>query len=270
MAYIKEKDLKAIFAKSGNKCAFPECNQKLVNDDYIFMGQVAHIEAQNEGGPRYNPNQTDDERNSANNLICLCRNHHYEIDIYPEIYTVEKLQEIKKEHEKIYGTIVWNFDYSRIKKVNDDLQEYLYEMKAVNDNNDDELKREINTTKSFETLLNDIRGGVNHFGKLSLKLSRFMEHLNVNIIKQLKKLGYDTNEWEKQFYVDNPFWHPFWEELALGAGNNFNELKINITHLEILYYSLYLLINDDKKVQKKLEKAKTRFKKMCESAMYYD
>jgi hypothetical protein len=69
-----QRTLKLLFALSGNQCAFPSCKEKIV-DDFNVLGEICHIEDANPGC-RYNPNQTDEERDSFKNLILLCRNHH--------------------------------------------------------------------------------------------------------------------------------------------------------------------------------------------------
>lgn len=92
--------LKKLFALSGNVCAFPNCTQELIEDDQV-IGEICHIEAANEGGERYNPTQTDEERAGFNNLILFCPTHH-KITNNVTKYTVEKLQEIKAIHEEQY------------------------------------------------------------------------------------------------------------------------------------------------------------------------
>ncbi|EKE03034.1 MAG: hypothetical protein ACD_20C00287G0017 [uncultured bacterium] len=56
--------LRALFARSGNQCAFPSCNHHLINHKNQFVGQICHIEAANVGGERYNPSQNDEQRRS--------------------------------------------------------------------------------------------------------------------------------------------------------------------------------------------------------------
>lgn len=90
---------KRLYANSRNCCAMPGCNVELVNTANI--GQIAHIEGVNPGSARYNPNLTSDEVNSYENLILLCCNHHKLIDSKENLnlYTVEYLKKIKKDHE---------------------------------------------------------------------------------------------------------------------------------------------------------------------------
>jgi len=83
---------------SGARCAFPDCNQRLIEDDQL-IGQICHIAAASPGGERYNPSQTDEQRRSSANLILLCANHHKVTDNVEE-YTVSKLLDMKKSHEQ--------------------------------------------------------------------------------------------------------------------------------------------------------------------------
>ena len=103
--YISNRVKKQLYALSGNECANPLCNNKLVYpDDNAKDDQICHIEAASPDGPRYNRNQTDDERRDYNNLILLCHRCHDMIDNNPDIYTVEILKKWKREHEAKYKT----------------------------------------------------------------------------------------------------------------------------------------------------------------------
>jgi len=65
------------------------------------LGEMAHIKGNNPGSNRYDAMQSDDERNSYENLILLCPTHHTLID-KPENeahYTAEKLHQMKVDHE---------------------------------------------------------------------------------------------------------------------------------------------------------------------------
>lgn len=94
----KTKTLKALFAKSHNQCAFPGCNREMVNSNNDIIGNICHIEAAEEHGPRFNKNQTDEERRHYKNLICFCYEHHITTDDIAK-FSVEKLKQIKKDHE---------------------------------------------------------------------------------------------------------------------------------------------------------------------------
>ena len=57
------------------------------------------VEAASPQGPRYDPEQTAEERHGYDNLVLLCANHHTIIDDDPEAYTVERLIKMKADHE---------------------------------------------------------------------------------------------------------------------------------------------------------------------------
>jgi len=96
--------IKRLFAFSGNQCAFPRCPLPLVDESSgKVTGRICHIKAQNPGGPRYDPNQGDVERHAFENLLLLCPIHHDVIDSDIESYTVERLLQIKSEHERSHS-----------------------------------------------------------------------------------------------------------------------------------------------------------------------
>lgn len=98
-----EKTIKRLFALSGNLCAFPGCSLPIVENVETITGEICHIRAKNEGGPRFDKSQTDDERHGFGNLILLCRRHHKIVDAEPEVYSVEALEEIKRIREREAG-----------------------------------------------------------------------------------------------------------------------------------------------------------------------
>ena len=91
-------DVKLLFARSGNRCAFPKCTAPIAQGDTL-VGEVCHIKAKKSGWPRYDAAQTPDDRHAYGNLILLCPTHHTVIDDDEEAYTVERLHKMKAEHE---------------------------------------------------------------------------------------------------------------------------------------------------------------------------
>jgi hypothetical protein len=89
--------VKQLFAHSGNCCAFPKCQISLVQDN-IVVGEICHIKATKPNGPRYDPEQTPEERHSYGNLILLCAIHHKIVDDDPDSYTIERLTKLKEDH----------------------------------------------------------------------------------------------------------------------------------------------------------------------------
>lgn len=63
------------------------------------FGQVAHIQADAPGGARYNRDQSEEERNSVENLMLLCHACHKLVDDHPADYGVAFLQRRKADYE---------------------------------------------------------------------------------------------------------------------------------------------------------------------------
>lgn len=105
MSDILNRDLKLLFGKSGKLCANPKCRKELiiektnVGDNESIVGQMAHIKGDKPNSKRYDSTMSKKERNGYENLILLCSICHKMIDNQDKKYTVEKLHEMKKEHE---------------------------------------------------------------------------------------------------------------------------------------------------------------------------
>ncbi len=97
-----QPDIKILWGRSGSKCAI--CRIDLIQEKKegsgYLIGEMAHIEGENPTSARYNHEMMDDERNKYDNLILLCPKCHTIIDKDYQEYTVEKLKQIKKDHEK--------------------------------------------------------------------------------------------------------------------------------------------------------------------------
>ncbi len=98
----RRKTVKELFAKCGNTCAYKNCKVKMVEDSGLVNAEICHIEAANEGGPRFNPKSNDEYRRSAENLLLLCANHHNRVDNSPQSYSVTFLKKLKQDHEFSY------------------------------------------------------------------------------------------------------------------------------------------------------------------------
>ena len=90
-------------AKSSNECAFPSCSEPMVKtesngEDYL-AGDLCHIHGKKEGSARYDSSLTPKQIHAPENLLFLCKNHHWEIDEDPDGYPVSRLLEMKAAHE---------------------------------------------------------------------------------------------------------------------------------------------------------------------------
>lgn len=102
---ISTKDQKILCAKSGNRCAMPDCQKVLVvdgnaQDSASLVAEMAHIKGEKANAARYDANMPDIDRNKYENLILVCPSCHKKMDDQPNTYSVDKLIGIKQSHEK--------------------------------------------------------------------------------------------------------------------------------------------------------------------------
>ena len=117
---ISDVDKKMLWGRSGLLCACDKA--ELMMGDRI-IGEMAHIVAQSEQGPRGHSKLDQEERDSYGNLILLCPKCHTMIDKDPDTWSVEKLLEMKREHEawvlsRLAQGAVWQRDFLGIHYVN--------------------------------------------------------------------------------------------------------------------------------------------------------
>lgn len=92
---ISNPEIKKLYGLAAGRCSICKIN---VFDNEVHIGEMAHIIAKSTSGARGNEKLASN-RNSYENLILLCANHHTEVDQNPIYYTVERLHKIKSEHE---------------------------------------------------------------------------------------------------------------------------------------------------------------------------
>ncbi|OPH36782.1 Uncharacterised protein [Moraxella lacunata] len=176
-----------LYLLSGNECAFPTCNQRLTDENGDFIGEICHIEGANEGGERYNPFQTDEERRDISNLILLCPNHH-KITDNEEIYTVEYLKEIKRNHES-------NFLYSD----NDDVpSDYLYQKTIYPQN----LFKITENCESYQNYFSDILEFIKCFERVSISARKYYAHCIINADMDGLSLSFDPRVIERKLTIN--------------------------------------------------------------------
>lgn len=104
---VPKAEIKKLALRSGGRCAFPECRMPLTTvepqtGETVVLGHVAHIVAQQDGGPRGDPSLSPQERDKYENLVLLCTNHHQLVD-NPASYakwTTARLTALREDHER--------------------------------------------------------------------------------------------------------------------------------------------------------------------------
>lgn len=80
-------------------------------DKIADIGVAAHICAAAEGGPRYDPSMTPEQRSNIDNCIWLCQTHAKLIDSDTATYTVEELRRWKEKAEQDAALALQKPDY---------------------------------------------------------------------------------------------------------------------------------------------------------------
>jgi hypothetical protein len=94
-----------IAKRVGWLCSDPSCRRPTIGstsdgDGEINLGTAAHICAAAPGGPRYDSNQTREQRRSADNGMWMCKLHGTAVDTKDSKFTVELLREWKAQAQR--------------------------------------------------------------------------------------------------------------------------------------------------------------------------
>ncbi|MEV1023808.1 HNH endonuclease signature motif containing protein [Streptomyces sp. NPDC050264] len=98
---VSEKSRKILWVQAGGLCAI--CKEQVItpgtaSDDPSVFGEEAHIVARSGGGPRAG-GTAEDLINHHANLILLCSKDHKRVDDQPNHFNVDRLRQIKADHE---------------------------------------------------------------------------------------------------------------------------------------------------------------------------
>lgn len=102
--YYDPQTLKLLWGRAAGRCAMADCRVELfvTEDDYdpiCVLGEMGHIAASSNAGPRANVELDVRARDKYGNLILLCRNCHRKVDTLKRSYSDERLLEVKASHE---------------------------------------------------------------------------------------------------------------------------------------------------------------------------
>jgi hypothetical protein len=100
-----KQTIETLADRAGNRCSNPDCRQptsgpRTEPDKAVNIGVAAHITAASEGGPRYDPALTPEERRHPDNGLWLCQNCAKLVDNDPAAYPVEVLRAWKRKAEE--------------------------------------------------------------------------------------------------------------------------------------------------------------------------
>ncbi len=264
--------IRALFARSGNQCAFPGCTQPLISDKNQFIGQVVHIEGALQGGERYNPEQTDEERRGYTNLLLFCYPHHVETNNVSE-YTVEKLKTFKREHEAAFEKSDFKIDEVALFKIMDEMESYWARIERLNTLEHSMAERafKINAKGSFFDIVNSCEENIVYLSRFHDNFRESDEKLKADFDHMVERKGIDPKVFDDIPYYENPFQNRNWELHNLGIPNRMQRLKIDLMHIEIKYLEEFLKTNSkDQQARERLGHMKKAFAELAQNAKVVD
>lgn len=264
--------LRALFARSGNRCAFPGCTAPLINERNQFIAQVCHIEAAEEGGERFNPNQTDEERRQYENLLILCYPHHVETNDVAA-YPVQRLLEIKAAHEQNFEKNPFKIDESVLYKIALEMEQYWSRVETLHQDHHvvSDLAIEIDAKANFAQLIEHARSLAADVLQLRDMLLQSDDALAQDLAALMNELGVPESALENHRERTRPFHARNWEVLNLGLTNTVTKLYVALSQMEIKYLEEFVKLNpNDSSARLRLETLKIEFETIATSAGYVD
>ncbi len=241
--------IKHLFADSGNVCAFPGCKQELFVGRTL-IGEVCHIEGLKPKSARHNSYNSDP--NDYDNLIVLCSNHHKIIDNEPEKYTVEMLQEWKREHAEASKNSHFRMSKEMWEEIERQYKSFYEDIRDLDPWGAKELKISYDLfNDSDEAIINQLQ---EDFTKLYKEINFTFEYANE--CAREKNLKYSVL--------------PF-ESACLGIPNLCQIIELHIACLRIRVVKRMLVEEPDNAVLKeKLVQTEQEFKEIYSKAYHYD
>ena len=100
-----QRTIETLADRAGNRCSNPGCRKatsgpRTETTKAVNIGVAAHITAASEGGPRYDPSLTGEERRHADNGLWLCQNCAKLVDNDALAYPVDLLRKWKRQAEE--------------------------------------------------------------------------------------------------------------------------------------------------------------------------
>jgi len=262
------ESLKLLYVRSGNKCAFPNCNHPIFNDKGLYIAELCHIKAANIGGSRFDENQTDQQRKHHSNLLFLCHRHHKETDLF----SFEELVKIKMDHEANFTELGKELSKEMSRQIINESSHYWNrQSNKTFDLPDLKIERDFNS--GIFDLINELDAWIQEIQKYCDICARSdsREILNHDLEEIFTKLKLDYNQIQEIPYYENPFVNRNWEMHNLGNPNLFSHTSLCLNQLKVKITE-ELSANDpnNKELRKLLKEYRESFEEDYNNSYYYD
>jgi hypothetical protein len=262
---------KFLYVKSGNECAFPNCSHPIFNDEGLYVAELCHIKAANSEGARFDKMQTDELRREPENLLFMCHRHHKETDNITQ-YTVEKLYEIKRNHESQYTETGRQLSKKMIDQIVFESSYYWTRQKEKEFMFDD-LKMKTNFDFNESQLYKELMEGINLIYNYCETCSRSdsPEILENDLRKLFIEAGLDYGKVEIVPYYKNPFALRNWEYHNIGLPNLFTSLTMKLYQLRVRTFETLTHLNPENiEIKTELAKYRKEFEEIYENSYHFD
>lgn len=269
---ISNEVMRLLYAHSGNRCAYPNCHAPIFEEDGLLTAECCHIKAFSPGGPRYDALQTDEERNSGENLILLCTRHHRIVDADEKTYTVELLCEYKQRHEQQYSASTLKLTDDQLKYLQMNSDFFWKKIEEIDHANSDwlDLKIMVDVDGATSDLLNGLESLLHRMEEYFDELEKYDNTLAQRIREYLLKIGVEITKYDNQTEYPNvnPFDNPHWEMFAYGTHNSMNELWM--LYLQLVVRALEHISVAERKEHPLLQQYRERLTEFQKHSYYRD
>lgn len=250
---------------SGNRCAFPGCDQPLVNVRKDFIGEACHIAAASPGGPRFDSGMTDEARRSCANLVLMCHAHHVEVDLHPNEFTAASIHLFKAQHEKRTQRTPFQVADEVLRAAEAQLSGF---WPGVRQRQEELLPEDVRPELDLDATVSDLSTKIEESFKriddMNDEVSAAMFALPDELIHFLESIGYDARKLRDVPYFENPLWHRRSGEILYGIPNALLAGRVALAVLEVRVLSNFLARTPgDAVMDAKFLEAKERLAKLA-------
>jgi len=271
---IKTKTLKHLFALTGNRCAYPNCEHELFVED-VFVAQVCHIYPANKKWPRFDPKRTDEENRDFSNLLVLCYKHHKIVDNVDSPYSVSALQEIKKAHETRFKDSPVLLNHKKVENIQKQVETFWADILEVVEkgNIDHGMARPIDAKASIWGLLENIEVLLGKLYGVVQETDEIFRQLDETVLPFLQQENFSPPENcpITMFELGYGFDRINWEMRVIGGGNFHGEANYLLKQLKLRVAEYQSLKSpDDKELYQLVLKFREELENAAKNEVYYD
>lgn len=270
---IKIDTVRSLFAKSGNQCAFPDCKSELIDEENDFISQVCHIAAASEGGERFDPLMSDEERRAFDNLMILCYPHHVKTNDVQR-FSTDMLIEMKRQHEELCSKTPYDAPEESIQLIMKDQLDFSEEISNVSHERVKQLEVNLGVflDEDPQSHTHEIERSANYIENLLREIETFFTSFAVTNGDGLSFSSGSVEQFQESLASQSfPLQGVLWEERNIGGVNSLQNIRIHLLSLS-LHAEIGRLLADpsDENTRMRVEEIRMRLRDEARSAVVVD